>query len=521
MTDHKENRNWRSIVLLGTGLALVLGLAATGVYSIETGIVKQARHSAAIIPPAAVSMEAVPAVPSVGPEARRLLDEFAGAFESAATKVDHSVVPILSEQTVTAEQTMFGPLGREGAAPEDLLRRFFFDFPRGRQSDEKLQSLGSGVIATADGYILTNNHVVQDADRLTVITADEKRHEAKVVGTDPETDLAVIKIDADNLTPAEFGDSSHLRVGEWVIAVGNPLRMLHSVTAGIVSATGRSSVGIADYEDFIQTDASINPGNSGGALADLDGKVIGLNTAIASPSGGNVGVGFAIPINMARTIANQLIDHGSISRGYLGVVIQDLDDTLASALGLQQTRGALVGDVTSGGPADEAGIKRGDVIVRFDGKEMHDASQLRNAVAAIEPGARVDVDVVREGHDSSVTVRLGERPSAGEAQARRGEPESMHRRLGMSIQNLTPDLASQLGYEGEQGVLVAGIEPGSPADRAGIRHGDLIMEVNRKKVTSASELHSLVEKTKADEPIALLVRRGANTFFAAIDPEKE
>lgn len=530
MTRKKKVRLWRRAVMIAAGMVLLLGLAGTYVYShgvsAEPGStnhgVRLGTSTATSTAPSSSSGAAGSAAATVTPQARKLLDQFAGAFEAAATTVNRSVVPILSEQTVPAEVAFFGPFSDQGGSgPEEMLRRFFFDPPSRSQPKERLQSLGSGVIATADGYILTNNHVVQNAERLTVITPDGSRHEADIVGVDPETDLAVVKIDDEDLTPATFGDSDGLRVGQWVIAVGNPMQMLHSVTAGIISATSRSSVGIADYEDFIQTDASINPGNSGGALADLDGEVIGINTAIASPSGGNVGVGFAIPINMARQVMDQLIDHGSISRGFLGVTIQDLNETLATSLGVDRAHGALVGDVTSGGPADKAGIRRGDVIVSLDGKEVADAAALRNDIAAIEPGSRVDVGVERDGHEARVVVELGERPSGGETEPRAAAPESARRRLGLSVQNLTPDLASHLGYQDLQGVLIAGAEAGSPADRAGLRRGDLILEANRSSVSSVSDLRRILSEADSDAAVLLLVRRGANTFFVAIEPEHD
>jgi serine protease Do len=251
--------------------------------------------------------------------------------------------------------------------------------------------------------------------------------------------------------------------------------------------------------------------------------VIGINTAIASPSGGNVGVGFAIPIDMARRIMDQLIDDGSISRGYLGVMIQDLDDALAGALGLEQTRGALVGDVTAGGPADEAGLRRGDVIVRFDGDEVIDTLGLRNAVAAVDPGTRVDLDVIRDGRTSTLTVRLGERPSGGNAmlKGQGSNPGTTRQRLGLEVQDLTAELASHLGYEGAEGALVTGVESGGPADDAGLRRGDLIVEADKQPVGSAADLGRIVTESKADRAIVLLARRGPNTFFVAVEPEED
>src|SRR5688572_17463222 len=284
---------------------------------------------------------------------RSVAAQLSDAFESAADRVSPSVVPIYAEKTMEVSSEM-----------NDFFERYFGrELPDNDQS-QTLRSVGSGVVAREGGYILTNNHVVDDAEKLTVVTDDGKRHTAKVIGTDPATDLAVIQVEnVKGLPVAQFGTSDNLRVGQWVIAVGNPFQLLHSVTAGIISARGRSSIGLAAYEDFIQTDASINPGNSGGALADLDGRVIGINTAIASNTGVGAGVGFAIPIDMAKQIMAELIDEGQVTRGYLALLPQDITEDLAKALKLKDTDGALVGGVTPGGPADKGGVERGDVIV--------------------------------------------------------------------------------------------------------------------------------------------------------------
>jgi serine protease Do len=440
------------------------------------------------------------------------------AFEAATAKVNPSVVPIFAEQTVTVTS----PFGM----PDDPFRQFFgdeffkrfFGTPRGQEEEKQIvRGLGSGVIVTSDGYILTNNHVVESADKLTVILANEKRYSAKVIGTDPQSDVAVIKIDAKGLSTAKLGNSDDVKVGQWVIAVGNPFQLMHTVTAGIISAKGRSSVGLADYEDFIQTDASINPGNSGGALADLNGNVIGINTAISSPSGGNVGIGFAIPINMARRIMDDLVSKGKVSRGYLALLPQAIDEKLAKALKLKNTEGSLVGDVTPGGPADKAGIKRGDVIVEFDGKKVRSDVELRTLVAQTEPGKDVNVKVIRDGKEKTISVKLGERPSGRRGEQQETQPEEKGvEKLGLSVQDLTPDLAEQLGYENQYGVLVAGVSGGSPADEAGLQRGDLIQEVDRQAVRTVDELQKLLANMKSGDSAALLVRRGQNTFFVAI-----
>jgi serine protease Do len=441
-------------------------------------------------------------------------------FESASDKVSPSVVPIFSEQEVKVSS----PFG----SPEDPFRDFFGDdffkhfFGQIPQGDQKqtVRGLGSGVIVSSDGYILTNNHVVDGADKLTVVMPDQKKYSAKVIGTDPQTDVAVIKIEAKNLPAVNLGNSDNVKVGQWVIAVGNPFQLLHTVTAGIISAKGRSSVGLADYEDFIQTDASINPGNSGGALADLDGNVIGINTAISSPSGSNVGIGFAIPINMARNVMDQLMKKGKITRGFLALVPQDIDDNLSKALKLKTKVGALVGDVTPDGPADRGGVKRGDIITEFNGEKVKNSTELRNMVAQTAPGTSVKISLLRDGRDMQVKVILGERPQGRggrESQQEEQQPdEQSSKKLGLSIQNLTPDLAQQLGYKNERGVVITAVASGSPAEDAGLQQGDLIKEVNRAAVSTAREFNRIVARLGSGDSVALLVRRGENTFYVAI-----
>jgi len=453
-------------------------------------------------------------------QGRLILQQFSAAFEEAAAKVNASVVPIFSEQVVEERGPFTMPNDQfRDFFGDDFFRRFFSN-PRSGDERQRVRGLGSGVVVSKDGYILTNNHVVREADKVTVMLGENKKYTAKVIGTDPQTDLAVIKINANGLPAATLGNSDDVHIGQWVIAVGNPFELLHTVTAGIISAKGRSSVGLTQYEDFIQTDASINPGNSGGALADLDGNVIGINTAISSPSGGSVGIGFAIPINMARQVMDELVAKGKVTRGYLAIVPQDIDENMAKAWKLKSTAGALVGDVTANGPADKAGIRRGDIITSFNGKKIDNSTQLRQAVAQAEPSSTAKIVLLRDGREVPVSVILGERPkdfSGRTDQPEEAPEERTGEKLGIAIQTLTPDIAQQLGYRNEQGVVINSVTSGSPADEAGLQRGDLIEEVNRAEVRTAQEFKRLVSRVQSGDSIVLLVnRRGQNTFYAAI-----
>lgn len=343
-------------------------------------------------------------------QAREMMNAISGAFEQAASKVGSSCVAIIAEQVVAVQS----PLGTADDPPKefsgkDLFKRFFGQPPQGQK--RTITSLGSGVIVSADGMILTNNHVVSKAEKLLVALRDKKTYPAKIIGTDPETDLAVIKIKAADLPAASLGDSDEVKVGQWVIAVGNPLLMMHTVTAGIISAKGRSSVGLAEFEDFIQTDASINPGNSGGALADLNGNVIGINTAISSLSGGSIGIGLAIPINMARRVMDALITEGRVIRGYLGIMPGDIDENQAKKFNLKGAEGVFVAAVTPKGPADQAGIEPGDFIMTFHGARVRDTTRLKMMIAETAPKTVVKIGLVRQGRPMEVTVIAAETPS--------------------------------------------------------------------------------------------------------------
>ncbi len=448
------------------------------------------------------------------------LRDINNAFVDIAGATTPSVVTVFTEKVTRMRQGPFSFFG-------DPFRDFFGDEfgNRGRQRNTperefRQQGLGSGVIVRGDGYILTNNHVVDEADSIYIRTLDERTIPAKVIGTDPRTDLAVIKVDASNLTPIRMGNSDELRVGEWVLAIGSPLSadLAHTVTQGIVSAKGRSEVGLAVYEDFIQTDAAINPGNSGGALVNLDGELVGINTAIASRNGGFQGIGFAVPINMARSVTDALIKNGKVVRGYLGVAPQDIDEKIAKSMGLEGTAGALVANVYRNAPADKAGIEEGDVILSVDGQKLKNSAQLRSEIAAKAPGTKVDLRLVRDGKQKNVTVTLGELPSDdARPEVREGrEQEEEAQDLGFTVATLTRQMAERYQIESDlQGVVVTDIDQTSSAYRAGLREGDLIRSVNRQRLQNVSEFKQLTRDLKRGDSVLLqVVRRTGSSFLA-------
>ncbi len=446
---------------------------------------------------------------------RQVLDQISQVFEAAAAKVNPSVVPIFSESKVTVQNPFGGDQLQQFFGNQFFQRYFGQQMPD--QQERTVHALGSGVIASSDGYILTNNHVVQGAEKLTVVLPNGNRTQAKIVGTDKETDLALIKVDEHNLPVATFGNSSDVKVGQWVIAVGNPFELLHTTTAGIISAKGRSQVGVSGYQDFIQTDAAINPGNSGGALADLDGRVIGINSMISTPSGGSVGLGFAIPINLAMNVMDQLKEHGKVIRGYLGVLLQPLTPELKQAFGIgSNVEGALIGDVVQGSPADMAGVKQGDVVTSINGMQIKTATELQNAVAGMMPDTTAQLGVLRNGNMMMLSVKLGQKPEENQQNENQQGGPPNPQRLGISVETLTPQLAQQLGYQGEQGAVIARVQPGSPADNAGLKRGDLVKEVNRQPVRSAQDLVNMVRSLKAGSTAALLVQRDNNSFFVPV-----
>ena len=403
----------------------------------------------------------------------------------------------------------------------DEFRQFFgdqFGFGRrGPQQPERREGgLGSGVVVRPDGYILTNNHVVDHADQVSAELTDGRTFKAKVVGTDAATDLAVVKIEGSNLPTLPLGDSDAVRVGDVVLAIGNPLGVGQTVTMGIVSAKGRATErGDNSYEDFIQTDAPINQGNSGGALVSTRGELIGINSQILSPSGGNIGIGFAIPANMAKNVMTQLIDHGQVHRGMIGVTIQPVTGDIASSLGLSHVGGALVNSVQSGSPADKAGIKRGDVITSVNGTAIKDTNSLRNDLAQMAPGTTAKLTVVRDGKDQTFDVKVAERQASGSESEEGGARSDGSGTFGMSVEPLTRDRAQELGMPTESGVVVAEVQAGGRAADAGLRPGDVITEVDRKPVNSPDALGAALKD--GTKPALLLVRRGQATVYVTID----
>ena len=407
-------------------------------------------------------------------------------------------------------------------ARTDIPDQFFgenFPFPRFRSplpqqpQPFRRQGTGSGFVIRKDGLILTNNHVVENAQEITVTLSDKQQYKAKILGRDPKTDLAVIKIEPKaSLPAAALGNSDALRVGDWVMAIGNPFGLSNTVTTGIVSAKGRT-IGAGPYDDFIQTDASINPGNSGGPLFNMAGEVVGINTAIFSQSGGNIGIGFAIPVNLVKNLVPELETKGTVTRGWLGVTVQPVTPDLARSFGLDKERGALVGDVVAQGPADKAGIKRGDVIVSYDGKTIDDSVTLPGLVAATPVGKTVPVEVVRDGKTRTVNVaisRLNDQTAALNPQQDKSE-------WGLAMQNIRPEERRQMNLTGNEGVLVTAVMPGSPAATAGVQAGDVILQVNQAPVSSVEGMKAEVAKVKGDKPLLLLLRRAdGSTSFAAL-----
>jgi serine protease Do len=433
--------------------------------------------------------------------------ESSSTFRQVAAAVGPAVINI---NTVTVVR---GPQGG-GRTPmeeffgEEFFRRFF-----GGPRERTQRSLGSGVIVDASGIALTNAHVVEGASEIEIVTADGKKHKAKVLGADAKSDLAVLRILGGGTYPAaRLGDSDAIQVGDWVLAIGSPFGFSQTVTAGIISAKGRV-LGQGPFDDFLQTDAAINPGNSGGPLVNMAGEVVGINTAIVSRTGGSIGIGFAIPISLAKKIYAELTTRGRVARGWLGVSVQPLTAELAKSFGTREDAGVLVADVMDGSPAEKAGLKSGDIIAEFNGKRIGQPSDLQRAVGLTEPGTTARVKVLRDRGERTIELRLGEAPDDQEAAAKpAGKAKSL---LGLDVKALTPEVARELGVRGTEGVVVTSVETGSPADTGGIQPGDVIREVNRQRVRSLADFERVARGLKGGDRVTLLLQRGQTALFVA------
>ena len=451
-------------------------------------------------------LDAVP-VTSAHDDDLTSLRQTSKAFSSVAKKAIPAVVFIKVEKTVEAGQAV--PFGNSDPFG-------FFNDRQPRQPREYRQmGQGSGFIISEDGYILTNNHVVSDADVISVKLNDGRELKADRIGGDEKSDIAVIKIDAENLPTLPLGNSDSLQVGEWVIAIGNPFGLAETLTLGIVSAKGRNTVGINDYEDFIQTDAAINPGNSGGPLINLEGQAVGINSAIFSSSGGSVGIGFAIPIDMAKNIKDQLVRNGKVTRGQLGVMIGELTKDLADYFGINTSKGVLVSDVLKASPAEKAGLEAGDIILKINGREVEGIGQLRNTIAMVAPGTKVELLIYRNGKEKTVTVSIAE---LSDTIAQAGVSE-LPLKLGLTIEDLTEDSHRYYGLQPDEGILVTSVDSDSRAFEAGIRPGTIIISVNQKKVGSTKEFGEALQESVETKKVLLLIKEQRYTRFVVLPLE--
>lgn len=389
----------------------------------------------------------------------------------------------------------------------------FFGVPRGgsrQKSQQDQMGQASGFIVSPNGYILTNNHVVADAKEITAMLVDGREFPAKVIGKDKNTDIAVLKIEAENLPHLQLGDSDELQTGQWAIAIGNPLGLQASLTVGVISATGRDNLDIATIEDFIQTDAAINRGNSGGPLLDMNGEVVGINTAIVSNQGGYMGIGFAIPSNIAQNIMDQLISNGTATRGFIGVTLQKIDQNLALAFKLEKMEGALISDISKGSPAEKSGLRQGDIVLKYNNNTIPHISSLRKAVSFMKPGSKLNLTVLRNGKILEIPIVVGTFPE---------NPASLiaaDNKLGFELEDITPEYAEKLGLKGTKGVIITQVRPGSPSYIAGIRPGAVLVAVNQKEVDTVKDVEDILKKSEEGKPILLLVKQGGFTRFVSI-----
>lgn len=449
------------------------------------------------------------------------LGNFANGFSAVLKPALPAVVNISSSKVVKPGRNQQSPIFND-----PMFRQFFGDqFGQGQVHPMREQSLGSGVIVTSDGTILTNNHVVEGATDIKVFLSDKREFQAKVIGTDPKTDIAVLKIDATRLPTLPLGDSNQLQVGDLIFAIGDPFGVGETATMGIVSATGRGGFGIENYENFIQTDAAINPGNSGGAMIDIHGNLVGINTAILSHGGnggegGNEGVGFAIPVSMAKPVMDQILTHGKVVRGYLGIHIQEVTPELARAFGLKQGGGVLVGDVAPNTPAANAGLKKGDVILQLNGETVDAPNQLQVQIAQFAPGTNVKLQIWRNGGTQDVSLKLAELDEHDDKQVSAEGATGATLLEGIQVQDLTSDIAQQLSLPaGTRGVVVSSVDPSSPAAASGLSQGDVIQEVNHKSISSTSDYQQAMAGANK-QPVLLLVNNRGVTRYVVVEPQQ-
>jgi Do/DeqQ family serine protease len=486
-------------------VTLAVALAVSVAACTRSGLSQQIASSTAPTTPAVTGIAAAPGAMMT-------------SYADVVARVAPAVVTVRSEIRVRAPQ-------QQPFMDDPFFRQFFGDrMPRAQQAPQREEGTGSGVIVSPDGYILTNHHVVDGAQQIKVELTDRRVLDAKVVGTDQPSDLAVIKIDASNLPVLPLGNSDAVRVGDVVLAIGNPLNIGQTVTSGIVSAKGRSTgLGDGSFADFIQTDAAINRGNSGGALVDTAGELVGINSQILSPTGGNIGIGFAIPSNMAKGVMDQLLKTGKVRRGQLGVIVQPVTSDIAQSLDLKEIRGVIVSSVQSGSAADAAGLKQGDVITGLNGVAVNDNNELRNRIASTQPGTDVTLDVVRDGRQQQFKARLGEyhAPKAeGESADAddKGAGGASSGKLGIAVEPVTPEVARQLQLKpGEQGVVVSDVDQSGPAADAGIAQGDVIEQVNRQPVKTQADVSAALQRA-GSRPVLLLVNRRGTSIFLTVRP---
>ena len=495
------------VLAIGSFICVCLALGASATFFQPSTVTQASEEQAApSVQPAVVQ----PAAFSPPPTSEDLL-RFNQHLITIAKKVTPAVVNISIVKTSTPRSS---PFPHSPFFDDPFFRKFFgerFREERRQEPRRRQQGMGSGVIVNPDGYIVTNNHVVAEGDEIQVVLGDQRKFEAELIGTDPKTDLAIVKIEASGLPFLSWGDSSTLEVGEMVVAVGNPFGLNQTVTMGIISAVGRAGVGLADYEDFIQTDAAINPGNSGGALVNVQGELIGINTAIFTRSGGYMGIGFAIPSNMAKGVARSLEAHGTVVRGWLGVSIQDLTPDLAKQFETTDTKGALVTDVVEGSPAQDARFRRGDIIREYDGRPVPNATKLRTYVAETSPETKVGVGILREGKRERLTIVIGQMPTDVAGLGEVGTVGQRHALSGLTVESVASEPSSD-----DTGVRVLTVRPDSRAARAGIRKDDVILEINRTSIKDVDDFDRVTSRLDEDDSVLVLLRRGRSMLFLSL-----